>query len=73
MSGQDHQARIALPHGVDHGGGVPQATPAADPGDVAELEQVRVGRQVDARWSGRICTWPVLTTDTRRMGSTPTR
>jgi hypothetical protein len=29
----------------------------------------KVGRQVDARWSGRICTWPVLTTDTRRTGS----
>ncbi|MFY9651818.1 hypothetical protein [Trebonia sp.] len=28
-----------------------------------------VGRQVEARWSGRICTWPVLTTDTRRIGS----
>jgi hypothetical protein len=28
-----------------------------------------VGRQVDAKWSGRICTWPVLTTDTRRIGS----
>src|SRR5580704_15748169 len=28
-----------------------------------------VGRQVDATWSGRICTWPVLTTDTRRIGS----
>ena len=27
------------------------------------------GRQVDASWSGRICTWPVLTTDTRRIGS----
>jgi hypothetical protein len=24
---------------------------------------------VDASWSGRICTWPVLTTDTRRTGS----
>jgi len=24
---------------------------------------------LDARWSGRICTWPVLTTDTRRIGS----
>src|ERR1022692_5092849 len=28
-----------------------------------------VGRQVEATWSGRICTWPVLTTDTRRIGS----
>src|SRR5580658_10731523 len=28
-----------------------------------------VGRQVDATWSGRICTWPVLTTDTLRIGS----
>jgi hypothetical protein len=28
-----------------------------------------VGRQVEARWSGRICTWPVLTTDTRPIGS----
>ena len=27
------------------------------------------GRQVDASWSGRICTWPVLITDTRRIGS----
>jgi hypothetical protein len=27
------------------------------------------GRQADASWSGRICTWPVLTTDTRRIGS----
>src|SRR4029077_12098644 len=27
------------------------------------------GRQVDASWSGRICTWPVLTTDIRRIGS----
>src|ERR1700683_213785 len=29
----------------------------------------KVGRQLDAKWSGRICTWPVLTTDTRRIGS----
>jgi len=28
-----------------------------------------MGRQVDASWSGRIRTWPVLTTDTRRMES----
>jgi hypothetical protein len=28
-----------------------------------------VGRQLDASWSRRICTWPVLTTDTRRVGS----
>jgi hypothetical protein len=27
------------------------------------------GRQLDASWSGRICTWPVLTTDTWRIGS----
>jgi hypothetical protein len=31
--------------------------------------QTAVGRQVAATWSGRICTWPVLTTDTRRIGS----
>src|ERR1035441_5035142 len=31
--------------------------------------QQKVGRQLDATWSGRICTWPVLTTDTRRIGS----
>src|SRR5579862_8088055 len=31
--------------------------------------QTAVGRQVDATWSGRIWTWPVLTTDTRRIGS----
>ena len=30
---------------------------------------IMVGRQVDASWSGRICTWPVLTTETRRIGS----
>jgi hypothetical protein len=28
-----------------------------------------IGRQLDASWSGRICTWPVLTTDTCRTGS----
>ena len=41
-AGRISQARVALPHLVDHGGGFPQAAPAADPGHVAGLKQVRV-------------------------------
>ena len=41
------------------------------PGPVQRREawsHQKAGRQVDARWSGRICTWPVLTTGIRRIG-----
>jgi hypothetical protein len=40
------------------------------PGPVQRREACshqKAGRQVDARWSGRICTWPVLTTGIRRI------
>jgi hypothetical protein len=57
MGGQDHQARITLPHGVDHGSGLPQAVPAADPGDVADLQQVSVVGQV-ADHHQRRPAWP---------------
>ena len=58
---EQHQAVAVLHHIRVDGPG---------PGPAPRGGQPHIGgRQVDAKWSGRICTWPVLTTDTWRIGS----